>query len=698
MTAPVRPSFGNQPPRRGGLSPDIAAIIDSELGPAPQPVGPIKGGARELFGGLTFEFEDEIEAGLRTGLGQLGDYEKTRDKIRAERAQFQRDNPFAAGALNVTGAVAPTVAAMVLSGGAAAPAAIPSLAARAARGAAAGAGTGALAGAGMAQEMEDIPANAALTGGIGGVLGGAAPVAFQAARGLGGRIADVAEGPVRAMAESYQPGTAALARGAAPTVSQAPATSALRNPFGYAATKALPALERRAQGRAEQKLLQALIDDGLTPDEAAQRLAAMQARGAPAAVADVGEENLLELTNTPFLVPGRGRQQVAQFFGDRVQGTSGRLAEGVERSANARMGNVKAMVREIDAARKEPARKLYSEAYAHGAVELDDEALDFVMTSDAIKAWNEGLRRSRLDALTDLDKKPLAPLYRIATNEAGEKVVDLLRDPTVRDIDIIKRGINALTDKARAKGDRDLARIFTQNIRSLLEKVDEQAPTYAEARRFWGGQQGLMNALDKGKKFLQGGADDFDDLVSDLTADELDMYRIGAANAIAEQLRRREGRAIAINILTDPTARQRLQRIYPDEQSFQMLQDIIEDEARMAGPYARMSRQSQTAQNLLNVLDFATDFRPGDITGDPKSMALRALMGLANAGQQRAQQSSAFQLSQLLTQQGPDAVAYLRSLQPRAAQQAARATGAATAQGRASGIIGGNLNERTRRR
>jgi len=172
------------------------------------------------------------------------------------------------------------------------------------------------------------------------------------------------------------------------------------------------------------------------------------------------------------------------------------------------------------------------------------------------------------------------------------------------------------------------------------------------------------------------------------------MYRIGAANSIAEALRRREGRAVAINILTDPTAQQRLRAIYPDEEAFQQLLETVNDELKMAGPFKRISSQSQTAQNLLNVLDFATDFRPGDIMPEPKSMALRALAGIANAGSQRAKTSSAAELANILTTQGPEAIGYLQQLQQRAATQGARAQAGARAAGRTSGIVGGAINRR----
>ena len=61
--------------------------------------------AREAAAGLTFEFGDEIEAGVKTGFGFLGDYEGERDKIRGEMAEFRENNPLTALGYNVAGSL-----------------------------------------------------------------------------------------------------------------------------------------------------------------------------------------------------------------------------------------------------------------------------------------------------------------------------------------------------------------------------------------------------------------------------------------------------------------------------------------------------------------------------------------------------------------------------------------------------------------
>lgn len=642
ITTQVEREFAQQ--GRTGM-PGFAAESTSVTG-LPPVEGPslgsqIKGGARALLGqGLGMQFGDELEAGARAMSFSSPEYRALRDQIRAENAQFADDNPVLAPALEIGGAALPAVAALVGTGGAAAPALAAggrSLLGRAATGAAAGAGFGAVQGAGAAPELENVPGSMLAGGTVGGAFGLALPFA-GAGLGFAG---DLAESGIRSTAQ----------RGGM---------------MGRAAETAIPMLDRRAAARAQAKLGQAFADDMVSPEEAAGRLRGMTGRGAPAVVADVGEENVRELANTAFLIPGEGRRRIAQTATDRVRGTSGRLAENVERTGRTTLGNTNQVVREIAEARKAPAKALYDRAFEAGDVTLDERGLDLVLSTDFRKSWYEGLRRARLD--NTLGNAPaLPPLYRKAMNEAGQEIIELVRTPTVRDVNYIKRGIDALIDEAERKGDNDLVRIYSQAKRELLDQVDQQVPAYAEARAFWGGEEGLMRAIEKGKRFLRGGDDDFADLVADLTPDELEMYRRGAANAIAEMLRRRDGRATAINILTDPTAQARLKQIFPDEESFEMLRKVIGDEERMGQLYNRTMRQSQTAQNLANILDFATDIRPGTFTQtSPRDLAARAMAGLVNTGLRGTQASSATELSKLLTMGGDEGAKLLESLGPEA--------------------------------
>lgn len=77
-------------------APDQSAAVSAAQKLQADRPGMASGLARAAGQGITFGFGDEIEAGLRTGFGLAGDYEKTRDDIRTKVDQFREDHPVAA--------------------------------------------------------------------------------------------------------------------------------------------------------------------------------------------------------------------------------------------------------------------------------------------------------------------------------------------------------------------------------------------------------------------------------------------------------------------------------------------------------------------------------------------------------------------------------------------------------------------------
>ena len=171
----------------------------------PEEIGNIKGLSRAALGqGLLFGFGDELEAGVRSGFGLLGDYgDKVKD-VRQEIADYQALNPGKAISAEIGGAVLPTALATLLtlpaggSGGVAAGAGTaariaaraPSIARQFGQGAKIGAGYGGVYGVGTG-ESEDgagigqIAYDRAMSGLKGAAVGGTVGGVMQPAIGGG---------------------------------------------------------------------------------------------------------------------------------------------------------------------------------------------------------------------------------------------------------------------------------------------------------------------------------------------------------------------------------------------------------------------------------------------------------------------------------------------------------------------------------
>jgi hypothetical protein len=132
--------------------------------------------AREAAAGLTFEFGDEIEGGIRSLIPGSGTYEEERDKVRAQMSEFRENNPYEALGYNVAGSL-PT---MLIPGLGMAKGA-QGIGQLAKAGAKLGLGEGLLSGAGATEEdilswngAKDIATGGAVGAAAGGLLGGGA--------------------------------------------------------------------------------------------------------------------------------------------------------------------------------------------------------------------------------------------------------------------------------------------------------------------------------------------------------------------------------------------------------------------------------------------------------------------------------------------------------------------------------------------
>lgn len=117
---------------------------------------------RSALQGLTLGFEDEIEAAVRTGKTSGQEYEKLRDRLRAQQSQFQKDYPLTSVGSQISGGIAlPAVGALRTTQ---APNILQSAATSAA--------LGGIQGAGMSQSQEDLMSDIAGGTALGGAFGG----------------------------------------------------------------------------------------------------------------------------------------------------------------------------------------------------------------------------------------------------------------------------------------------------------------------------------------------------------------------------------------------------------------------------------------------------------------------------------------------------------------------------------------------
>lgn len=569
---------------------EIDEIVNAEAGGAAdaqggwiQTLGNIAG---MISKGATLGFADEISGAADAILSKVrGDDTPFRELYRQrqqmyDRAtdQFAEEHPVAAGALEAVGATIPTAAA-VMSGN---PALLGQQVGRTAAGrighaAGVGAGTGALAGYGDADPGDEI-AGAAMGAAIGGVVGTGAGAATETGSAIATRLREPTQ-QILSYIESL---------GGAP-----------RPPM---ARQAAPAPSRPTT--AQEKVLQALERDQVTPAEVSDRLRAQQDLGKPAGIIDVAGDNTRGLGRATVTLPGRGRQTATARLDERSDAQLPRVLQDVEQGVGVSAQDTDALAREIIERRSAAARPAYQRAYAQGEI----TAPDVIEVMDQNPAFVQAHQKAR---------QLLAGANRQVPELFNPENGQLIRWPTVEDVDLIKKGLDRrLYNNRRGVNDPDepaldkyFAGLLEGQRARLLQAVDEAVPAYAEARAGFAGETAMYEALEAGREFLKMDPRQAARAISDLTPDQQEMFRIGAVDAIRRRLMSAADNADHANVVKSIFGygkggkRDLLATIFRTPEELARFEQQMASEIQMHQTRQFVTGGSQTANKLAEIED-----------------------------------------------------------------------------------------------
>jgi len=591
-----------------------AATAEADAWAAANPKSSVVGDVlgRSLLGqGVLMGGGDEAEAYIRSMLPGGKPYEQELTTVREKLKRVEKERPIASTAAEVTGSLAPLAASYVaslFSGGAAAPAAGAATAATAAR-------VGSLAG----NIATGLGRGAAVGAGQGAVEG-----FLKGEEGFENRAQ-------RSMSEAALGGIVGGGIGAA-----VPAAGSV---FG--------SIFKPPATRAQERVLGILEQEGLTPAQVSAEYAARQAQGVkPEIIADLYPGSAVASESRRVLnVPGAPRGEITGQLVERMEGQGGRIEGAFGRS----LGTDKKfypILDDLEQARKKDSAPLYEAAYSKPA---RTEAIDELLLRVPASAFSGAKRSAELEGL-------IFPAL-VAKNKEGVKTV--VGDYTVKDIDMVKRGL----DKLIAKETTDFGRVSPEGRElvifknSLLEKVDEAIPEYAAARAAWAGPTAVESAMKAGQSIFDKRAEITAKDIAKLGASEKEGFLIGALDAVSERIGRKiEGQDVT-GAFRGGNAKQKIEAALtatgrkPEE-----VRDIanalfadVEREAAMAITNRNLRAISQTApllaedaafrQGARAVPGFLSDLQRSGVGGALGGMLTRAgdrlSIGLTEQGTQR---------------------------------------------------------------
>jgi len=474
--------------------------------------GPI----RSALQGLSFGFSDEAEAGIKALLGR-GSYEQNLNAINLAKQEFEQAAPGTAISAEIAGSL-PYIALGGLGAvrgaqrlATAAPMVAQAVSTPAGRAATAfggataiGAGSAGITGAGQA--MPDFRMAGALE---------AAPVG--AAFGLGGT-------------------TAAKVLPKLPGVQQT--VGAARRAIGLGGTFA---------ERADQKLLQALQRDGVSPADAIARLQAIKASNyKPETIIELGGENTRRLADVVAQYPGAS-QVAREMVEERGAGAGQRITQDFRQAFQV---NADAMdlADQIIKQRDAIATPLYQKAYQEGGVISDERFNKFFKIPQFQEAYGTARRLAALDGI-ELPK--------------DIKEIDKVGGFDLMTLDYIKRGLD---DVLYVKSS-PLAGVGKTEIGKLKERrnefvnlIDEVGPpSYKEARAAFAGPTEVRDAIEQGQKFARVDPRQLQKTFDNLSPTEQEGFKVGVYDAIRTNINKgADGADLLRKVWRDPYTRQQI--------------------------------------------------------------------------------------------------------------------------------------------
>jgi len=504
---------------------------------------------RSVFQGATLGFADEIEAAARSAFSGERSYEEVRNEIRQKIKAYQEAYPGEALSLEVLGAAAPTAVALLVPGGQAA-------------GAANIARLSGMAGARQVAKVGALEGGATAYGtGEEGILQDLLRVPTGA--GLGA-FSGVAAKPVFDIAGSAITGL----------------TNQARTMFGD-----------RAGSAVQAEVARLAAETGKTADEIVADLMSGRLMSE--------NETLIKSLRAYMAKGGEAGSKITTRIPERAaetrQEAMGMLQEGLTPGIT---DNVFAAAKQSEEAFKRAQSADYNRIFQSGDA-VSREATDTI---------SEALVRlpNAQEALNKVYKARgnIVPFYKF--DNAGN--LQIVRQPTVEDAELVRRAIDEATSKAFREGEGAVGEALAPLEKQLRSLLDNEFPDLANVRANWRQLNTARDAFKLGRQAFGKNADEiefeFNRLLEANDEGAIRTFRAGFMDALRNRARRSPG--LMTRMGDENTAEGALLRIiFPEEQ----IDDVVRA-VQTAGQSQRVKQKTMDASPTS--IDLGAQERIGD--------------------------------------------------------------------------------------
>ena len=483
--------------------------------------------ARLALQGLSLNYGDEGYAKLRSILSRAAGGELTYEQaVKEERdliEEAREDFPVQSLALEFGGAIIPSIATTVVSGGLGLPAVVTNMgrlfaqfgfrqsAKKVAKTVAAGATEGAVAATGAGQ---------------GDLLDRTLDVDTAIGAGLGAVAAPAIQGVVK---------------GATKVVGAVLNRDFVRKTLG-------------SLSKAEDAEIQRVVDESdLTPDQIISRIVAGDTFPE---ISDTAAVNIRAM----YTKAGKGREEIETRVRERAEKKFEDATAQLQKTLSPKniAGNILQSFRKTKKQLREAEGAAYDAIFARGigpSTELNDAILDVIQ--------GQTFSRTAINKLLTARRQP--PLFEIVYGQAK-----LLRDVDLETAEIVRRALDGQSTKAFKGGTSDLGVAYGKLEKELRVVIDGLSDDLAQTRANWSKIMRMADSFEDGTKIFGKSADEaeiiFNELVATGDMQAVEALRAGYASALRNKMQS-GNRTTIFNKMSDVKAKERLilGHIYPGD-------------------------------------------------------------------------------------------------------------------------------------
>jgi hypothetical protein len=220
---------------------------------------------------------------------------------------------------------------------------------------------------------------------------------------------------------------------------------------------------------------------------------------------------------------------------------------------------------ELKAAESAAYNRIFADVDLPPSGALNSAALDLAKIS-----------KSKIRKLEELlAEEKLRPLFKI--NDEG--VYELTRNVSLKDAEILRRGLQDSVDSAIRAGDNNLARARKNTELGLREIIDDLSPDLKTTRANWSQISKVKKTFDDSRKIFGKTAEDaeiyIEDIIADGNTEIIAAMRAGAASGLKAKTSATSPNAVLRNLNNaDRKERMILEKLYPGDSAEEIFKKI----------------------------------------------------------------------------------------------------------------------------